>query len=233
MAQKGTISAMDSAATPLGGDEWIEIIQNGKNVRLQVSALLRAGADGKSAYDLAVERGETRPIDQWLASFKGDKGDRGEPGFRGDDGNDGSPGNDGADGKSIYQLMVDAGRFRGTLEEFLDEFEAKASGGGGGDTGGDTAQEPTLFIRVKSFTGEDYEMPAGVTIEKEYSDTSLRITHNRGMHPTGWFGFTRESDPWTAYVPTNMRNMQIVDENTIIMTSFGSQEDFDLYIRFS
>lgn len=43
----------------------------------------RSAGKGESAYELAVLRGETRSLDEWLASLKGekgDKGDKGEPG---------------------------------------------------------------------------------------------------------------------------------------------------------
>ena len=58
------------------------------------------GTNGKSAYDLAVEKGYSGTLDEWLASLKG------------------SNGNDGDDGKSAYELAVEKG-YKGTLEEWL------------------------------------------------------------------------------------------------------------------
>lgn len=47
----------------------------------------RSAGKGESAYELAVLRGETRSLDEWLASLKGEKGEKGEPGKDGADGN--------------------------------------------------------------------------------------------------------------------------------------------------
>ena len=62
------------------------------------SAAAGLGADGKSAYDLAVEQGFTGTLAEWLESFIGA---------------------DGADGKSAYELAVEQG-FAGTLAEWLE-----------------------------------------------------------------------------------------------------------------
>lgn len=55
-----------------------------------------AGADGKSAYEIAVEHGFEGTEEEWLASLKGEPG---EPGKDGAPGRDGAPGKDGADGQ--------------------------------------------------------------------------------------------------------------------------------------
>lgn len=66
------------------------------------------GADGKSAYQIAVEAGYTGTETEWLASLKGEKGDtgeagasgeKGEKGDRGEKGDTGAVGKDGTDGK--------------------------------------------------------------------------------------------------------------------------------------
>ena len=56
-----------------------------------------SGADGKSAYELAVEKGYTGTEEEWLASLTGATG---------------------ADGKSAYELAVEKG-YTGTEEEWL------------------------------------------------------------------------------------------------------------------
>lgn len=53
------------------------------------------GADGKSAYEIAVEHGFEGTEEEWLASLKGEPGKDGAPGK---DGVDGAPGKDGQDG---------------------------------------------------------------------------------------------------------------------------------------
>ena len=52
-------------------------------------------------------------IERIKYQLKGDKGDKGDPGL---------DGVDGLNGKSLYELMVDAGKFTGTLEEFLEYY---------------------------------------------------------------------------------------------------------------
>ena len=56
------------------------------------------GADGKSAYQIAVEHGFSGTETEWLASLKGDKGDIGPTGPRGTQGPQGERGPAGADG---------------------------------------------------------------------------------------------------------------------------------------
>ncbi len=56
------------------------------------------GADGKSAYDIAVDNGYTGSQSQWLASLKGDKGDVGATGAQGAQGVKGDKGDVGATG---------------------------------------------------------------------------------------------------------------------------------------
>ena len=57
------------------------------------------GAQGKSAYQFAVDGGFVGDVTAWLASLKGDTG---------------------AVGKSLYQDAVDSGAFVGTLPEFIE-----------------------------------------------------------------------------------------------------------------
>ena len=105
------------------------------------------GADGKSAYEVAVINGFVGTEAEWLASLKGDKGDQGDQGIQGPAGNDGAVGAkgdqgdqgaqgpagiDGADGKSAYQAAVDGG-FVGTEAEWLASL--KGDKGDQGDQG--------------------------------------------------------------------------------------------------
>ena len=60
-----------------------------------------AGADGKSAYEIAVDNGFEGDEQAWLESLKGDKGekgDKGDAGLQGPQGEQGPPGVDGKDG---------------------------------------------------------------------------------------------------------------------------------------
>ena len=106
------------------------------------------GANGKSAYELAVKNGFVGSEKEWLNSLNGQKGERGEAGARGDkgetgpqgpkgdtgaqgpqgeqgkqglpgaDGKDGVDGKDGADGKSAYEVAI-ANGFKGSESEWL------------------------------------------------------------------------------------------------------------------
>ena len=111
------------------------------------------GADGKSAYQIAVDSGFDGTEQAWLASLKGEKGDKGdtgatgatgekgdpgaagakgEKGDKGDPGATGAAGKDGAAGKSAYQIAVASG-FDGTEQEWLASL--KGEKGDKGDTG--------------------------------------------------------------------------------------------------
>ncbi|WP_312102663.1 ESPR-type extended signal peptide-containing protein, partial [Acinetobacter venetianus] len=62
-----------------------------------------AGADGKSAYEIAQDNGFTGNETQWLASLKGDKGDTGATGATGAQGDKGDKGDTGATGATGAQ----------------------------------------------------------------------------------------------------------------------------------
>src|SRR5690625_5312840 len=57
-----------------------------------------AGADGKSAYEIAVEQGFEGDVDEWLESLKGERGEQGLQGPQGEQGPAGQDGTNGADG---------------------------------------------------------------------------------------------------------------------------------------
>ena len=67
------------------------------------------GADGKSAYEIALEHGYVGTETEWLASLHGADGQNGR---------NGTNGRNGADGKSAYQVAVDNG-YVGTESEWL------------------------------------------------------------------------------------------------------------------
>ena len=81
------------------------------------SKILAQGMAGKSAYELAVEKGYRGTLDEWLASLNGSNGD---------------------DGKSAYELAVENG-YQGTEEEWLASL--KGSAGDQGDDGVTTKLE--------------------------------------------------------------------------------------------
>lgn len=96
------------------------------------SKILAQGMAGKSAYELAVEKGYQGTEEEWLASLNG------------------SNGNDGDDGKSAYELAVENG-YQGTEEEWLASL--KGSVGDQGDDG----VTPKLEVRDDGYWYISYD----------------------------------------------------------------------------
>lgn len=84
---------------------------------------------GKSAYELAVEKGYRGTLDEWLASLNGSNGD---------------------DGKSAYELAVENG-YQGTEEEWLASLKGSA-----GDQG-DDGVTPKLEVRDDGYWYISYD----------------------------------------------------------------------------
>ena len=64
----------------------------------ETSATLHNGANGKSAYQIAVEQGYQGSESDWLSSLKGDKGEKGDTGLQGERGEKGETGQQGEQG---------------------------------------------------------------------------------------------------------------------------------------
>ena len=93
------------------------------------SKILAQGMAGKSAYELAVEKGYRGTLDEWLASLNGSNGD---------------------DGKSAYELAVENG-YQGTEEEWLASLKCSA-----GDQG-DDGVTPKLEVRDDGYWYISYD----------------------------------------------------------------------------
>lgn len=96
------------------------------------------GLEGKSAYELAVEKGYQGTLEEWLASLNGEDGGKGEAG------------DDGDNGKSAYELAVEKG-YQGTLDEWLASLKGNA-----GDKG-DDGITPRLEIRADGYWYISYD----------------------------------------------------------------------------
>ena len=59
-------------AKPITGDELLEAVQDGRNVRLKASDV--KGRDGLSAYELALRYGFEGTLSEWFDSIKGARG---------------------------------------------------------------------------------------------------------------------------------------------------------------
>ena len=90
----------------------------------------------------------------------------------------------------------------------------------------------SLTIQVDDFSGSGFVLPNGVTVTKVYSNSSLQITHNKGKYPKSWFGFNKETSPFTGVLPSSTVNMQIVDTNTIILTSISGYNTAEYSLIF-
>ena len=77
------------------------------------------GEDGKSAYQIAVDKGFSGTVDQWLSDLKGEKGEPGQDGI----------GTAGENGKSAFEIAEEQG-FSGTVDEWLNSLKGEK-----GDTG--------------------------------------------------------------------------------------------------
>lgn len=93
------------------------------------SKILAQGMAGKSAYELAVEKGYQGTEEEWLASLNGSNGD---------------------DGKSAYELAVENG-YQGTEEEWLASLKGSA-----GDQG-DDGVTPKLEVRDDGYWYISYD----------------------------------------------------------------------------
>ena len=91
----------------------------------------KQGADGKSAYEIAVANGFSGTESEWLLSLKGTDGVDGRDGKDGANGKDGVDGKNGANGidgkdgengKSAYEIAV-ANDFSGTETEWLESLK--------------------------------------------------------------------------------------------------------------
>lgn len=99
----------DTYVTALFVDEVTgELVLQQNNGQPEKRVELPGGADGKSAYEIAVENGFVGTEVEWLASLQGDDG---APGTPGEDGTDGAPG---ADGTSTYTYVAYASTNTGT-----------------------------------------------------------------------------------------------------------------------
>jgi len=102
-----------------------------------------AGADGKSAYQLAVEKGYTGTVEEWLVSLAGEAGV---------DGKNGSNGADGKAGESAYEIAVRLG-YEGTEQEWLSSLVGKTGPRGSSGSSGNTGKSAYELACDNGFEG--------------------------------------------------------------------------------
>ena len=135
-------------------------------------ASVHDGADGASAYEIAVENGYTGTEAEWLSSLKGEKGDAGEQGIQGIQGEKGDTGEQGLQG------------IQGEKGEKGDTGAAGKDGMNGTD-GRDGANgfSPTVIVTETS-TG------ATITITDKNGTTTANVKNGTSSDSAIWGDYT-------------------------------------------
>lgn len=80
----------------------------------------------------------------------------------------------------------------------------------------------TVKVLVNNFNTGNITADDGVVVTKEYTDSSLRIRHNKGKSPIEWSGINKSTNPNAFIIPSSTVNMQVIDDNTVILTSVSN-----------
>ena len=155
------------------------------------------GADGKSAYQIAVDNGYPDTEQAWLASLKGDKGDTGEPGAAGEkgepgekgdtgaagkdgrDGTDGAAGRDGVNGASAYEIAVQHG-YGGSETAWLESLHG--ADGAKGDTGASGKDGADGFSPIANVVKDGSVIT--ITITDKNGTTTVTLTEGAAVDLT-------------------------------------------------
>ena len=135
-------------------------------------ASVHDGADGASAYEIAVENGYTGTEAEWLSSLKGEKGDAGEQGIQGIQGEKGDTGEQGLQG------------IQGEKGEKGDTGAAGKDGMNGTD-GRDGANG---FSPTATVTGTD--TGAVISITDKNGTTTATVKNGTNAEATLWGDYT-------------------------------------------
>ena len=138
-------------------------------------ASVHDGADGASAYEIAVENGYTGTEAEWLSSLKGEKGDAGEQGIQGIQGEKGDTGEQGLQG------------IQGEKGEKGDTGAAGKDGMNGTDgkngVDGSDGYSPTATV-TETDTG------ATITITDKNGTTTATIKNGTSGETASWGDYT-------------------------------------------
>ena len=135
-------------------------------------ASVHDGADGASAYEIAVENGYTGTEAEWLSSLKGEKGDAGEQGIQGIQGEKGDTGEQG---------------LQGVPGEKGDPGEPGKDGTNGTDgkngVDGSDGYSPTATVT-------ETDTVATITITDKYGTTTATIKNGTSGETASWGDYT-------------------------------------------
>ena len=206
---------------PIGGDE-LGGVKNGGNVVINEDGTMtapasggggEAGADGKSAYQIALDNGFEGTEEEWLESLKGIQGDKGEAGATGPAGPQGEKGETGSAGKdgtsvtitNITQSTEDGGS---NIVTFSDGKNITIKNGSKGSQGiqgekGDKGDKGDQGIQGESGTdGKDGTNGTngkdGVSATHSWNGTVLTVTSASGTSSADLKGEKGDKgDPYT------------------------------------
>ena len=149
-----------------------------------MESLKGSGSEGKSAYELAVEKGYEGTLDEWLESLKGSNG---------------SDGQDGSNGKSAYELAVEKG-YRGTLEAWLESLNGTDGKDGSDGENGKDGITPILGVDSEGYWTID--MGNGVQRLKDANGEDVKAIGQDGtdgkdgVDGSSFFNNVRYDDNW-------------------------------------
>ena len=137
------------------------------------------GSDGKSAYDIWLEAGNTGTEEEYLASLKGKDGEKGETGAQGPQGNDGAQGPQGEPGKDGEQGPKGDDGY--TPQKGVDYFDGK-DGEKGEDGTGVTSIITQYYLSSSNTnqTGGSWKNTQDTWVSGKYFWTREQITWSDG-----------------------------------------------------
>lgn len=142
------------------------------------------GANGLSAYELAVQNGFEGSLDEWLASLKGEDGKSGPRGVAGKDGIDGKDGENGKDGLN-YPGSVD-GQLTSSFVVVTEYFQP--------NTGEDVSDKIQAIIdsnpnRTIYFPDGEYVVSKPIKTSAHYErSVSLLLSNYAELKAVNWKG---------------------------------------------
>lgn len=190
--------------TTNGNKTWL--LDNDGN-KLKVS-----GVDGKTAYDLAVEKGYKGTLEEWLESLKG------------------SDGQNGSDGKSAYELAVEKG-YTGTLEEWLLSLNGtNGKDGSDGSDGSDGENGKDGITPILGVDSEGYwtiDMGNGVQRLKDANGEDVKAIGQDGtdgkdgVDGSSFFNNVRYDDNFVYFTFTDGKTVSIPLSKGVSFTVIG------------
>jgi len=168
------ILSMIGDLTALNTDDKNSLVGAINELKSQLDSGAYDGAEGKSAYEIAVDNGFSGTEVEWLDSLQGPQGQQGP---QGEQGLAGADGQDGTDGKSAYQIWLGAGN-TGTKDDFIASLKGEkghkgdqgiqgiqGEKGNKGDTGATGASAYETWL-ADGNTGSETEFLASLKGEK-------------------------------------------------------------------